>query len=72
MSLVKMPFLKKQKSRLYKNKFNPNKPRFLFGVRPGVKDIWRTELGAGLALGSSSCNAVNGFRFFAAKESYIN
>jgi hypothetical protein len=44
-----------------------DKPRFLLGVLPGVNGIC-TELGAGLTAGSSSCNAVNGFRFFAARR----
>ena len=51
--------------------FELDKTLLLFGVRPGVKGIWRTELGAGLVTGSSSCNAVSGLRRLAAKENKI-
>lgn len=44
------------------------KPRFLFGVRPGVKGICAIEPDAGLLMGSSSCKADNGFRCLAAKN----
>jgi hypothetical protein len=41
MSLVKMPFLKERKQEVFSFilLIEKDKPRFLFGVRPGVKGI---------------------------------